>query len=295
MRWLTADSALRSDRNWFAQRFADLFSKKYLSAPFQSVYPPILPLGCRKWVPRRAPRNMSKTLASHPTGNRKCLSHMPEGGWHILSVLHFILIQIPGYELEGSQLLNSSGDKIAERFVYMWMCVCVISASLRNVLSGSYQLLEETCSHMNLWSESLQLGICDVNTDMHRSQTLFMDVFGHVWVFDLSWTSVSSLPLKIWHNSGREDACFTVICSTVAVVCWTDCCYSHCEPYASVHLSSETNTESRLMSKSVYFSQLEFIWKSREEVILLQLKVVVSHDVICDLVAFKKGSNGSMI
>lgn len=125
MRWITADSALRSDRNWFAQRFADLFSKKYLSAPFQSVYPPILPPGHRKWVPRRAPRNMSKTLASHPTGNRKCLSHMPQGRWHILSVLHFILIQIPAYEMEGSLLLNSSGDKIAERFVYMWMCVCV--------------------------------------------------------------------------------------------------------------------------------------------------------------------------
>jgi len=253
MRWITADSALRSDRNWFTQRFTILFSKKYLSAPFQFIHPPILPPGHRKWVPLWAPRNMSKTLASHPTGNRKCLSHMPEGGWHILSILHFILIQIPAYELEGSQLLNSSCDKIAERFVYMWMCVCVcvISASLRNVLSGSYQLFEETCSHMNLWSESLQLGVCDVNTDLHHSQTLFMDVFGHVWLFDASWTSVSSFPLKIWPDLGREDAGFTVIISTVAVVCCT-----HCEPYARVHLSSETNIESVLMSKSVYFSQL---------------------------------------
>ncbi len=257
MRWITADSALRSDRNWFTQRFTILFSKKYLSAPFQFIHPPILPPGHRKWVPLWAPRNMSKTLASHPTGNRKCLSHMPEGGWHILSILHFILIQIPAYELEGSQLLNSSCDKIAEHFVYMWMCVCVcvcvcvISASLRNVLSGSYQLFEETCSHMNLWSESLQLGVCDVNTDLHHSQTLFMDVFGHVWVFNPSWTSVSSFPLKIWHDLGREDAGFTVIISTVAVVCCT-----HCEPCARVHLSSETSIESMLMSKSVYFSQL---------------------------------------
>ncbi len=243
MRWITADSALRSDRNWFAQRFADLFSKKYLSAPFQSVYPPILPPGHRKWVPCRAPWNMSKTLASHPTGNRKCLSHMPQGRWHILSVLNFILIQIPVYELEGSLLLNSSGDKIAERFVYMWTCVCVcvcVCLCVRFLLlSGmSYRV------HISCWKRRVHTWICDLNHCSSASVTLTLTcivhkrsswMFSHVrdvWVFDLSWTSVSSLPLKIWHDSGREDACFTVICSTVAVVCWTDCCYSHCESYA---------------------------------------------------------------